>query len=46
MSKKKILIVALFLFLISGIGYVRANQNDMPLLGKVIYLDAGHGGIG
>ena len=45
MSKKKILIVALFLFLISGIGYVRANQNDMPLLGKVIYLDAGHGGL-
>lgn len=27
-----------------GIGYVGAFQNEMPLLGKVIYLDAGHGG--
>lgn len=36
--------LVIFLVGIMGIGYVGAFQNDMPLLGKVIYLDAGHGG--
>lgn len=42
MAKQKMLVVVLFLFFISGIGFVKANQNSMPLLGKVIYLDSGH----
>lgn len=45
MAKQKMLVVVLFLFFISGIGFVKANQNSMPLLGKVIYLDSGHGGL-
>lgn len=44
MWKQKILMLVIFLVGIIGIGYVGAFQNDMPLLGKVIYLDAGHGG--
>ncbi len=44
MWKQKILMLVIFLVGIMGIGYVGAFQNDMPLLGKVIYLDAGHGG--
>lgn len=30
---------------ICAFGFVRASDNDLPLLGKVIYIDAGHGGI-
>lgn len=44
MWKQKILMLVIFLVGIMGIGYIGAFQNDMPLLGKVIYLDAGHGG--
>lgn len=40
--------VALIFTLIIGIctfGFVSANSsNDLPLLGKIIYLDPGHGG--
>ena len=35
----------MFLFGLFSINYVRAETNDLKLLGKVIYLDPGHGGI-
>lgn len=44
MLKQKIWMLVIFFVGIMGIGYVGAFQNEMPLLGKVIYLDAGHGG--
>ncbi len=39
-------IIILFLFLISLLSFSQVNAltKDLPLLGKVIYLDAGHGG--
>jgi len=43
--KNKLLILCMFLFGIFSINYVRAETNDLKLLGKVIYLDPGHGGI-
>ena len=45
MFKYKILIVLLFITCLYGIGLVNAMSNTMPLLGKVIYIDPGHGGI-
>lgn len=44
MFKNKAWMFLLLLFCISGVGYAKATTNSMPLLGKVIYLDAGHGG--
>lgn len=44
MIKHKFLILIIFLFAICGVGYVNAEKSKMPLLGKVIYLDPGHGG--
>lgn len=44
MLKYKFGVLCLFLMCICGIGYVGAVNQDMPLLGKVIYLDSGHGG--
>ena len=43
--KTKLLILCMFLFGIFSINYVEAETNDLKLLGKVIYLDPGHGGI-
>lgn len=43
--KNKFLILALFIFSIFIVGYASAKTNDLSLLGKVIYLDPGHGGI-
>lgn len=43
--KTKLLILCMFLFGLFSINYVRAETNDLKLLGKVIYLDPGHGGI-
>lgn len=40
----KIKMLLIFLFLVSIIGTTNAQINEFPLLGKVIYLDAGHGG--
>lgn len=45
MFKYKICVFCLFLLCISGINYVTASNNNMPLFAKVIYLDAGHGGL-
>ncbi len=44
MLKNKILILIIFLFALSMVGYVHAKNQTYPLLGKVIYLDPGHGG--
>ncbi len=43
MVKYKIFIILFFLIFLHMISYVHAS-NSMPLLGKVIYLDPGHGG--
>lgn len=43
--KNKFLILTLFIFSIFTVGYASAKTNDLSLLGKVIYLDPGHGGI-
>lgn len=43
MIKKKIGILCLFLLTIFTTSYIKASINELPLLGKVIYLDAGHG---
>lgn len=45
MVKNKIFINCFFFLCMSGIYYVQAQNQQMPLLGKVIYLDAGHGGL-
>lgn len=45
MLKYKIIVFSLFLLTISGISYVQASNQTLPLLGKVIYLDPGHGGL-
>ncbi len=45
MVKNKIFIICFFFLCMSGIYYVQAQNQQMPLLGKVIYLDAGHGGL-
>lgn len=40
--------ICVFLFLILGIvgfNFVRAEENNLPLLGHIIYVDPGHGGI-
>jgi len=44
MNKYKILIIAMFFLSIFTISKVDALVKDLPLLGKIIYLDAGHGG--
>ena len=43
--KFKLLILCMFLFCAFTVGYVQAGTNNLDLLGKVIYLDPGHGGI-
>ena len=45
MNKYKLLIITCTFILIFCISKVYANQNERPLLDKVIYLDPGHGGI-
>lgn len=42
MIKYKIYVVFLLFLSICAFGFVRASDNDLPLLGKVIYIDAGH----
>lgn len=40
--------ICVFLFLILGIlcfNYTYASNNSLPLLGKIIYIDPGHGGL-
>lgn len=44
---KKIYYLFLFILFTTTISFVRANENksNLELLGKIIYLDAGHGGV-
>lgn len=42
--KNKLYILFLFFVSISIVSFVSAKTNNLPLLGKVIYLDPGHGG--
>lgn len=44
MIKYKITIFLVFLLAISSISLVGATSKKLPLMGKLIYLDAGHGG--
>ena len=44
MKKYKILILIMFFLSIFVFEKVNASFKDLPLLGKIIYLDAGHGG--
>ena len=44
MLKYKIYLFVFFLFGLCGYGIVTAQTSTLPLFGKVIYLDAGHGG--
>lgn len=45
MLKYKIYVLILFILIVFSISYIRASNNNLPLFGKVIYLDAGHGGL-
>lgn len=45
MNKSKMLIIFCFFLMAFLISKVYASTNKYPLLGKVIYLDPGHGGI-
>ncbi|CCZ57606.1 unknown [Clostridium sp. CAG:762] len=42
MNKYKITLLILFLIILFSVNQVNAYVNDFPLLGKIIYLDAGH----
>lgn len=45
MLKYKIYVLILFLLTLGSINYIHAQNNELPLLGKVIYIDPGHGGV-
>jgi len=45
MNKYKTLIIIMFFIFSFSISKAYADVSDLPLLGKVIYLDAGHGGV-
>lgn len=45
MRKYKSLIIIMFFIFAFSISKVYANVNGLSLLGKIIYLDAGHGGV-
>lgn len=45
MYKFRILIIIMFFLLVISMSRVNAIVNDYSLLGKIIYLDAGHGGL-
>ena len=44
MRHYKVLIICLFFLSIFCLSKIYAEVNDLTLLGKIIYLDAGHGG--
>ena len=46
MRQYKTLMIVMFFLSVFALGKVNAIVRDYSLLGKVIYLDAGHGGIG
>lgn len=45
MNKYKTLAIVMFFLFSFSISRVYASVNDLSLLGKIIYLDAGHGGV-
>jgi len=45
MNKYKTLVIIMFFIFAFSLSKVYANVSDLPLLGKIIYLDAGHGGV-
>ena len=44
MYKQKILIFIFFILFVSIFGFINTKANELPLLGKIIYIDPGHGG--
>lgn len=44
MGRYKLLIVVLFILGIFAFSHINVKGSDLPLLGKVIFIDAGHGG--
>lgn len=45
MFKYKIYVFLILLFTFVSVNYIVAKNNEFPLLGKIIYLDPGHGGL-
>lgn len=45
MLRYKISVLFVFLLCLFSYHFVNANESDLPLLGKVIYVDPGHGGV-
>lgn len=45
MLRYKICVLFLFIFSVFTVDLVSADVNNLPLFGKVIYIDAGHGGV-
>lgn len=45
MSKYRVILVTILLISIGMMNKVNSYVNELPLLGKVIYLDPGHGGV-
>ncbi|MFA5407479.1 MAG: N-acetylmuramoyl-L-alanine amidase [Bacilli bacterium] len=45
MRKHQIILAAIFLILLLGMNKVDSYVDELPLLGKVIYIDPGHGGL-
>lgn len=45
MIKYKICVIFLFVLGLCGFSFVEKKQDDFPLLGKIIYIDPGHGGL-
>lgn len=45
MNKYKVLVLLLFLTFLFSFSKVYGHINELPLLGKVIYVDPGHGGV-
>lgn len=45
MLRYKICVLFLFIVGICSMSFVCACENELPLFGKVIYIDAGHGGV-
>lgn len=45
MFKYKVYILVFSFILLITINFVRASENNFSLIGKVIYIDPGHGGL-
>ena len=45
MLKYKIYVLLIFLISLCSINYIYAKNNELLLLGKVIYIDPGHGNL-